>query len=208
MIITGRKRPFLPRNAILKHDFPSRYIMLIEIDYFSGDFPWEWHDENNNLLPMDFYDGDDSGVFSPLSSFAAALANEEEEQSFSENESAAAVLRDITNYYPHEQNPPGRRYEQSGMWESSENSHDSATIQSIQPLIEDVVMDENVIKLVFFPFWALFCPPPPPTMKFQSGFIEIQIFFHNGKLTSIGIVFRMNKTFFTHSKKGPFESLS
>ena len=178
---------------------------MIEIVYFSGDFPEEWHglvplDQNNNLV-MDFYDRD-SGVFSPLSSFAAALANEEEQQSFSENESVAAILRDVTNYYPPEQNPPGRRYEQSGLWESSGNNHDSSIHAAIQPLIEDVVMDENIIKLVcfcfglfVFPFWALcfsilgsfFCPPTIEifeSMAFFKRFSKLKKFF---KLASLKV---------------------
>ena len=49
--------------------------------------------------------------------------------------------------------------------------------------------------------------PITPTIKnfgmnfvkvFLTGLIENEIFFHNRKLTPSGIVFRLNKTFFTH----------
>ena len=47
---------------------------------------------------------------------------------------------------------------------------------------------------------------PPPTrsfeikfpLKFQTGLVKSETFFYNRKLTSIGKVFCLNKTFFTH----------
>ena len=56
------------------------------------------------------------------------------------------------------------------------------------------------------PFSLLAFPPPPPTrsfeikfpLKFQTGLVKSETFFYNRKLTSIGKVFCLNKTFFTH----------
>ena len=35
--------------------------------------------------------------------------------------------------------------------------------------------------------------------RFSNWLEKIEIVFHNGRLTSVRIVFRLNKTFFTHS---------
>ena len=49
---------------------------------------------------------------------------------------------------------------------------------------------------------VLFCSPPPKSLKitFLKNFrlIKSKTFFHNRKLTFIRVVFRLNKTLFTH----------
>ena len=48
---------------------------------------------------------------------------------------------------------------------------------------------------------SFLCFSPPPSkfpLKVQTSLIERKTFFHNKKLSSIKMVFCLNKTFFTH----------